>query len=104
MKILIISANRNQLPVPVMPLGACMVADAAQKNGHEVRLLDMMFERKPLSALRSELAEWHPEVIGFSIRNIDNNDMHYPSFFLKELVPLINTCHVPSNRDRFIPR
>lgn len=91
MKILIISTNRNQFPVPVMPLGACMVADASQKNGHEVRLLDMMFERKPLSALRSELAEWHPEVIGLSVRNIDNNDMHSPSFFLKELVPLINT-------------
>ncbi|MBI5675059.1 MAG: cobalamin B12-binding domain-containing protein [Nitrospirae bacterium] len=91
MKILIISTNRNQFPVPVIPLGACMVADAAQKNGHEVRLLDMMFERKPLSALRSELAEWHPDVIGLSVRNIDNNDMHSPSFFLKELVPLINT-------------
>lgn len=90
MKILIISTNRNQFPVPVMPIGACMVADAAQKNGHDVRLLDMMFERKPLSALRSELAEWRPEVIGLSVRNIDNNDMHSPSFFLRELVPLVN--------------
>ncbi|MEW6715183.1 MAG: radical SAM protein, partial [Nitrospirota bacterium] len=90
MKILIISTNRNQFPMPVMPLGACMVADAAQKSGHEVRLLDMMFERKPLSALRSELSEWHPEVIGLSVRNIDNNDMLSPSFFLKELIPIVD--------------
>ena len=89
MKILIVSTNRNQFPIPVMPLGACMVADAAQKTGHEVRLLDMMFERKPLSALRSQLTEWHPEVIGLSVRNIDNNDMRSPSFFLKELRPLV---------------
>jgi radical SAM superfamily enzyme YgiQ (UPF0313 family) len=91
MKVLIISANRNQFPMPVMPVGACMVAEAVEKTGHEVRLLDLMFEKDPLKAVRHELASRHPEVIGLSIRNIDNNDMQSPVFFIRELVPLINT-------------
>jgi radical SAM superfamily enzyme YgiQ (UPF0313 family) len=91
MKILVISTNRNQFPVPVIPVGACMVAEAAEKTGHEVRLLDLMFEKDPLKTVRRKLANQRPEVVGLSVRNIDNNDMHSPVFFIKELVPLINT-------------
>jgi len=91
MKILVISTNRNQFPVPVIPVGACMVTEAVEKTGHEVRLLDLMFEKDPLKAVRRELASRRPEVVGLSVRNIDNNDMHSPVFFIRELVPLIDT-------------
>jgi len=88
MKILIVSTNRNSLPFPVMPLGACIVAEAAELAGHEVRLLDMMFEKDPLRALRKEL-DWKPEVVGLSVRNIDNNDMQTPLAPVKELAPVV---------------
>jgi radical SAM superfamily enzyme YgiQ (UPF0313 family) len=91
MNVLIISANRNQFPVPVIPVGACMVAEAVEKTGHEVRLLDLMFEKEPLKAVRRELASRRPEVIGLSVRNIDNNDMQSPVFFISELMPLVKT-------------
>lgn len=90
MNVLIISTNRNQLPMPVIPLGACIVAESAQKAGHDVRLLDLMFDQNPATAIRQELKKFTPDIIGLSIRNIDNNDMQSPSFFIRELVPLID--------------
>jgi len=90
MNILIISSNRNQFPMPVIPVGACMIAETAQNAGHNVRLLDLMFEGDPLNTVQEELKRFKPDVVGFSIRNIDNNDMQYPSFYIKELLPLID--------------
>jgi len=68
-----------------------MVAEAVEKTGYEVRLLDLMFEKNPLKAVRRELETHQPDVIGLSVRNIDNNDMHSPVFYLSELLPLIDT-------------
>lgn len=90
MNILLISTNRNQFPMPVIPIGACMIADAAQSAGHKVRFLDLMFERDTLRAIQMELKRFNPDVIGLSVRNIDNNDIQSPSFYIKELVPLID--------------
>lgn len=89
MKVLIISSNRNHLPVPVMPLGACIVAEGAKKAGHDVTLLDLMFEKNPLYAVEAAVRKKSPDVIGLSIRNIDNNDMQRPSFFIDEVSSVI---------------
>ncbi|MBI2469986.1 MAG: cobalamin B12-binding domain-containing protein [Planctomycetes bacterium] len=90
MNILIVATNRYGSPVPVMPVGACMVADAAEKAGHRVRILDLMFEQNPLGALESELDKSDPDFIGLSVRNIDNNDMQHPVAFFKDLKPLVD--------------
>jgi len=89
MKVLIISTNRKQQPMPVMPLGACMVAEAASVAGHAVQLLDLMHCRSPLAAVKEALARQPPEVVGISLRNIDNNDMQHPEFYPAELLPLL---------------
>ena len=87
------STNRSSLPVPVMPIGACMVAEAAERAGHNVRVLDLIFERDPLRALEFELTRTSPDIVGLSIRNIDNNDMQTPVAFFKDLIPLVDTIH-----------
>ncbi len=51
MNILIVITNRNSNPVPVVPIGACLVAEAVEREGHRVKVLDLMFERNPLHAL-----------------------------------------------------
>ena len=73
--VLIVVTNRYSSPIPVMPVGACMVAEAAELAGHRVRVLDLMFEQNPLNTLESELNTSNPDFIGLSVRNIDNNDM-----------------------------
>ena len=90
MNVLLISTNRNPLPMPVMPIGACLVAQAAERAGHSVQLLDLMFVRDVSAAIRAEVVRCRPEVIGLSVRNIDNNAMTDPRFYLHELRELMN--------------
>jgi len=90
MNILIISTNQNALPLPVMPMGACMVAEAAERSGHTVSLVDLMFEKRPLAAIHAAVVSARPDVIGMSVRNIDNNDMLDTAFFLSDLRLIMN--------------
>jgi radical SAM superfamily enzyme YgiQ (UPF0313 family) len=77
--------------MPVMPSGACHVAEAARRAGHDVRVLDFMFLRAPLEVLRAELGKRPPDVVGLSVRNIDNNDMQNPRYFADELGPVMQS-------------
>lgn len=91
MNILIISTNRNGHPVPVLPAGACMVAEASERAGHEVALLDLMFLTNPVQVLKATLGRTKFDVIGLSVRNIDNIDMGAPQCFINDLITLIET-------------
>ena len=91
MNVLIVATNHYSRPVPVMPVGACMVAEAAELAGHKVRVLDLMFDQNPLNTLELELNKSNPDFIGLSVRNIDNNDMQNPVPFFKDLKPLMDT-------------
>ena len=85
MKILLVSTNRNTLPVPVMPVGACILAHAAERSGHTVHLLDLMFTGDAAAEVESAVTGFQPDVVGVSVRNIDNNDMRNTVFFLDDL-------------------
>lgn len=89
MKILLVSSNRCREPVPVLPLGAMLVAEAAEAAGHRVRLLDLMFAADPVAELGRTLREFAPQVVGLSVRNLDNTTMQQPENFVPELLPLL---------------
>ncbi len=91
MNILLIITNRYRGPIPVIPLGACLVAESCERAGHQVQTLDLMFERDPLCTLTSLIDRTQPDVVGLSLRNIDNNDMQHPAVFYKDLTLLIDT-------------
>ncbi len=67
-----------------------MVAEAAEKAGHNVRFLDLMFERHPAMAVEHAVKQSNPDIIGLSLRNIDNNDMLNPVFFPKQIQNVID--------------
>lgn len=90
MKVLIVSTNRNQNPVTVMPYGACVVAEACRDAGHQVKVLDLMFEESQAEALGEALKQFEPDIVGISIRNIDNNNFKSPVSFIHGHVELIN--------------
>jgi radical SAM superfamily enzyme YgiQ (UPF0313 family) len=97
MKVLIVSVNRNRQPSMVLPFGACVAAEAALRAGHEVRFLDLMFAKAPAQSLNKTLAEFKPDVAGFSVRNIDNNDMQNPVAFYEEAVSLVRGARREKN-------
>src|SRR5512135_1407547 len=91
LKVLIIATNRNRHPAPVLPYGACMVAEAAAAAGHRVELLDLMFQADPLEAAASALRRFPADVIGLSVRNLDNNDMQSPTEYVTDLAAVART-------------
>jgi len=83
--------------MPVMPIGACIVAHASERAGHTVRLLDLMFARDAQSDIESAVTAFMPDAVGLSIRNIDNVDMREPEFFLHDLQDIVNTIRSRSS-------
>ena len=71
-RVLIIVANREQFPEPAFPRGALYVARAVEAAGGRARVFDAGLYRRPLKALRAELAAFRPDVAGLSLRNADN--------------------------------
>lgn len=88
MRVLIVSTNRCREPAPVMPVGACLAAEAARRAGHQVELLDLMFAADPGATLRRALRRFSPQVVGLSVRNLDNTSMEASQDFVPELIPL----------------
>ena len=72
MRVLLVSANREKLPSPVVPIGPLAVA-AALRDDHEVRLLDLCFEEDPRAAVEKSVGAFDPEVIGVGLRNLHTN-------------------------------
>lgn len=97
MKVLVISTNQNLFPMPVIPLGACIVAGAAERAGHDVHVVDLMFEKNPLRAVEAGIARTGPDVVGLSVRNIDNNDMQRPVFFMDDVVKVLNVIRAKTD-------
>ncbi len=72
MRVFLVSVNRESSPYPVAPLGASYVAGAARMAGHEVELLDLCFSRDVEGDIDRAIRRFVPDLIGISIRNIDN--------------------------------
>ena len=72
MRVLLVSANREHLPDPIFPLGLAYIAAAVKNAGHEIAVADLCFGRKPVDDLRQQVTRFQPEVIGLSLRNVDN--------------------------------
>lgn len=55
----------------VYPIGIVALAGQLRAFGHEVKILDMNLYPEPFSQLREQLLDFQPEVVGFSLRNVD---------------------------------
>ncbi|MCK5529011.1 MAG: lipid biosynthesis B12-binding/radical SAM protein [Kiritimatiellae bacterium] len=81
MKILLIASNIARTPYPVYPLGMGMIAGALTNAGHAVAQFDFLQHDMSLDAITTAVTEEQPNIIGISIRNIDNtnmmNEQHY---------------------------
>jgi radical SAM superfamily enzyme YgiQ (UPF0313 family) len=92
MNVLLISANTETINMPTLPMGLGLVAAATQKAGHQVRFVDLMIEDDSRIALSTAIAENRPDVIGISIRNIDNQDSARPCFLLEAARSVVAQC------------
>jgi radical SAM superfamily enzyme YgiQ (UPF0313 family) len=75
MKISIISVNRERIPDPLLPIGPAIVAAGLRAGGHEVRVLDLCHQKEIAPAIVSHLTTWQPDLVGISLRLVENNQM-----------------------------
>ncbi len=73
-RVLLVSTNRERQPYPVVPNGLACVATALDAAGHTVKFVDLCFARDPERTASHAAREFRPDVIGVSVRNIDNSD------------------------------
>jgi radical SAM superfamily enzyme YgiQ (UPF0313 family) len=92
MRVLFISANTETINMVPLPLGLNCVAVATRNAGHEVRLLDLMGGSDHQSLIRDAIASFNPEVIGISVRNVDNQSMADPKFLLEPVRETVALC------------
>lgn len=92
MRVLLISANREDVDIRVPALGLACIAAASENAGHETRFLDLMVEQDPPLAVSRILREFRPEAIGVSVRNIDDQRMRNPRFLLDQALDVVTWC------------
>jgi radical SAM superfamily enzyme YgiQ (UPF0313 family) len=92
MKVLLISANTEPINMPIIPVGLGAVATATAGAGHEVELVDLMDVRDTRSVIKQAIGKVQPDVIGISVRNIDDQNMKQPQFLLDQVKAVISDC------------
>ena len=92
MKILFISANTEKINMAVLPFGLACVASATQKAGHDVAMVDLMAEVETRFILQEAIEGFRPEVIGISVRNIDDQRMENSRLLLSSVKEIITVC------------
>jgi radical SAM superfamily enzyme YgiQ (UPF0313 family) len=97
MKILLISVNRERMPFPVFPLGLAYMAKALREEGHPIEVMDLCFSQEGSNDLNNTLHRFRPDLIGISLRNLDN--LTYPTSvcYLQELEEVIGVCRRSSS-------
>jgi anaerobic magnesium-protoporphyrin IX monomethyl ester cyclase len=83
--VLLVNPNREQMPWPVVPVGLCTVAGALSRAGHDVSVLDLTFSRDPKRDTLTHVRERAPDLVGVTVRNIDNCNFESPHFYLTEI-------------------
>jgi len=78
-KVLLINANPAIFPFPVYPIGLGYLAAACSAAGHEAVQFDLQIEG--LANMETKIRQSNADLIGLSIRNIDNVDKsNYSSY------------------------
>lgn len=81
MRVLLISTNKIRVPRPALPIGMAYISAALKHAGHDVDVLDLLWESRELKAVREKLTSRTYDVVGIAVRNLDNLTFIDPVFF-----------------------
>ena len=87
MRILLIATNRYQKLMGRMnaqpaPIGLAYIAGHLDPGRHDVKILDLMFSDDFLGETERTVREFQPDLIGISLRNLDNSSYVEPQWAL----------------------
>jgi radical SAM superfamily enzyme YgiQ (UPF0313 family) len=96
--VLLVSTNRERAPFPVLPNGLACIASSLDAAGHDVRVVDLCFAPDAERAAREAARAWQPDVIGVSVRNIDNSDTIALRHYTPEAAAVLRTLRAAAPR------
>ncbi len=97
MKVMLISANTTISPYPVYPLGLSMIAAALVKAGHEVHQVDFLHQGNSLDAVRNEVLRLQPDLVGISVRNIDNVNFMNERYYIQNVKDIVDSVRTATD-------
>ncbi len=96
MRVLLVSASRGESREPVFPVGPAYVASALLREGAEVEVFDAGFHPSPLRSLRSAIERFPPDIVGLSLRYIDNAAYPRSRCYLPEYAGIVSEIRAAS--------
>lgn len=90
LRVLLVSANTEQLPDPVFPIGAAYMAAVAEGHGHNVQTLDLCFLDGLRPALDEAVRAVQPDVVGISLRNLDSSSYPQNTSYIGDYKALVD--------------
>ena len=87
MRILLIATNRHgrlmsRMNAQPLPIGLAYVAGYLDPDRHPVKVLDLMFADDYLAEVESSVRDFRPDLVGVSLRNLDNGSYLDPQWAL----------------------
>jgi len=96
-RVLLVSANREEVNMLTLPLGLACVAEATRSAGHEVEMIDLIGRDDADLGIGRAIDSIRPEVIGISIRNIDDQNMDGTRFLLDIAGRIVSLCRAATD-------
>ncbi|NVN97886.1 MAG: lipid biosynthesis B12-binding/radical SAM protein, partial [Geobacteraceae bacterium] len=90
MKIFLLSSNITTSPYPIYPLGLSMVSAALTNAGHEVLQADFLLHDTSLEKIGEELQAYGPDIVGISVRNIDNVNFMNNKYYIDNVKNIVS--------------
>ncbi len=87
LRVLLIATNRHdrlmsRMEAHPLPIGLAYIAGYLDAARHDLRMLDLMFSADYLADVEKTVREFRPDLIGLSIRNLDNGSYLNPQWAL----------------------
>jgi len=95
-RVLLVYWNPSRELLPAPPIGLAYVASATHRAGHDVVFLDLVGRARPLDELGARIAAVAPDVVGLSVRNIDNVVRQRATWHLEDAGRLAATVRAAS--------
>ena len=102
MRILLVATNQtdrfmDRMVVRPVPIGLAYIAAAVDEDRHSMRVLDLMFSDDGASDVEEAVKDFQPDLVGLSIRNLDNQSYFNPVWNLPGVRDIVDRVRESSN-------
>ena len=102
MRILLVATNQtdrfmDHMVVRPVPIGLAYIAAAVDEDRHQMRVLDLMFSDDGPVDVEASVKDFQPDLVGLSIRNLDNQSYFNPVWNLLSVKGIVNRIRESSD-------